>query len=81
MSETIPVFVNGHCVRIAAGRPAAGAVALHDGALAAQLVAGSAYVTDGRGIRLATDTPVHAGAILRVVVSTRREPDEADAHS
>ena len=78
---TIPVFVNGHCVRIAAGQPAAGAVALHDAALAGQLASGAAYVTDGRGIRLAADAPVHAGAILRVIVTARREPDEADAHS
>ena len=78
--ETVPVFVNGHCVRVPPGEPAAGAVALHDAALARQLAAGRAYVTDGRGIRLAPDAPVHAGAILRVVVSARREPDEADAH-
>ena len=80
MSDEIPVFVNGHCVRILAGQPAVGAVALHDAELAAQVVAGQAYVTDGRGIRLAADAPVHAGAILRIVVSARREPDEADAH-
>lgn len=81
MSGTIPVFVNGHCVRIAAGEPAAGAVALHDATLAGRLAAGEAYVTDGRGIRLPADAPVHAGAILRVVVSARREADGADAQS
>jgi hypothetical protein len=80
VSDAIPVFVNGHTVRITAGEPVAGAVALHDPALAAQLAAGTAYVTDGRGIRLPPDAMVHAGAILRVVVSARREPDEADAH-
>jgi hypothetical protein len=80
MSDTIPVFVDGHCVRIVAGRPALDAVALHDAALAGQLAAGAAYVTDGRGIRLASEAPIQAGAILRVVVTARREPDEADAH-
>lgn len=80
MSDTIPVFVNSQCVRITPGQPVAGAVALFDADLGARLEAGTAYVTDGRGIRLAADTPLHAGAILRVIVSARREPDEADAH-
>lgn len=80
MNDTIPVFVDGHCVRPAAGQPASAAVALHDAGLAEQLASGAAYVTDGRGIRLAPDAPLHAGAILRVIVSARRPPDEADAH-
>ena len=81
MSATVPVFVNGQCVRIAAGQPVSGAVALHDAELAGQLADGTAYVTDGRGIRMETDAPIHAGAILRVIVTARRATDEADAHS
>lgn len=76
----IPVFVNGHRVDAAAGDTVAGAVALHNPALAEQVASGSAYVTDGRGIRIADTQTVHAGAILRVVVSSRRNKDEADAH-
>ena len=81
MSDPIPVFVNGQCVRIAPGQAVGSAVALHDARLAAQLASGAAYITDGRGIRLEPDAPAHAGAILRVIVTARREPDEADAHS
>jgi hypothetical protein len=80
VTEPIPVFLNGHCVRVPPGLGLAEAVALHDPALAQQLEAGAAYVTDGRGIRLAHDAPVLAGAILRVIVSARRGRDEADAH-
>ena len=80
VSNSIPVFVDGHCVRPAPGQTASGAVALHHPGLAAQVAAGTAYITDGRGIRLAPDTPLHAGAILRVIVTARRQPDEADAH-
>jgi hypothetical protein len=76
----IPVFVNEHRVEVPAGGTAAGAVALHDAALAGKVAAGEAYITDGRGIRIAPDQPAHAGAILRVVVSSRRNKDEADAH-
>lgn len=80
MSETVPVFVDGHCVRIEAGQPMSAAVALHDPRLAARVLAGTAYLADGRGIRLAADAPAHSGAILRVVVSARRNEDEGDAY-
>lgn len=76
----IPVFINGYRVEAPAGATVAGAVALHDPALAEQVATGAAYVTDGRGIRIADSQAVHAGAILRVVVSSRRNQDEADAH-
>lgn len=76
----IPVFINEQRVELPAGATAAEAVALFDAALATRLAAGEAHITDGRGIRIAADQPVHAGAILRVVVSSRRNQDEADAH-
>jgi len=76
----IPVFINGHCIRLSAGESVAQAVARHDPVLTEQLATGAAYVTDGRGIRIEEDQLVHAGAILRVVVSSRRNQDEADAH-
>jgi hypothetical protein len=79
VSDAVPVFVNGHTVRIEAGEPVSSAVAMHDPALAEKLAAGSAYVTDGRGIRLPADSPLQGGAILRVVVSARRDADGADA--
>lgn len=74
----IPVFVNGQILTVPAGTDVAGAVARLDAALGEKLAGGGAYVTDGRGIELAPDAPVAAGAILRVVVSARRRED-ADA--
>ncbi len=79
MTDLVPVFVNGHCIRLESGQAVSSAVALYDAALAEALAAGAAYVTDGRGIRLPTDSPLQGGAILRVVVSARRDTDEADA--
>lgn len=73
------VFVNERPVRCAAGARADAAVAAHDPVLADRLAAGEAYLTDGRGIRLATDTSLSAGDILRVVVSARRLEAHADA--
>ena len=81
MSEPIPVFINDRVVRLAAGAIVSDAVAALEGDAAAQLAAGNAYVTDGRGIQLASDAPLHGGAILRLVVSARRVRDQADAQS
>ena len=83
MSDAVLLFVNERPVRIAAGAQAREAVAALDPALAQRLSAGEAYLTDGRGIRLESDSPVFAGAILRVVVSARSTTQgrEADAHA
>jgi hypothetical protein len=74
----MPVFVNEIPVRVPSGGTALQAVAAVDQNLADRLGAGEAYVTDGRGIRLAPEDVLSAGAILRVIVSARRAPD-ADA--
>ena len=74
----IPVFVNGTLVAVPAGTDVTGAVTRADATLGARLARAEAYATDGRGIELAADAPVAAGAILRVVVSARKRGD-ADA--
>jgi len=81
MTEPIAVFINDRVIRLAAGALVSDAVAALGGDSAAQLATGTAHVTDGRGIRLPPDAPLHAGAILRLVVSARRERGEADAQS
>jgi hypothetical protein len=80
MTATIPVFVNDRLVQVPSGTPASQAVATHDAELANRLARGEAYLTDGRGIRLAPDLAVFSGAILRVVVSARDGREETDAH-
>jgi hypothetical protein len=71
MTASLPVFVNDRPVAAPAGATAAEAVALADPALAGALRDGRAFLTDGRGIRLDPAAGLHAGAILRVVVSAR----------
>lgn len=68
----IPVFVNDRMVSVEAGMPAAQAAAAAGADVAAALAEGRAYLTDGRGIRVDAEQPVHAGAILRVIVSARQ---------
>lgn len=74
------VFVDAIAVEVAPGSVARDAVAARDPEVLARLEDGTAYLTDGRGIRLDPAAPLAAGAILRVVKRARRgtEPD-ADA--
>lgn len=76
--ETIPVFLNGAPLRAAAGATLGDLLAEHDPALLAAMLDGSGRATDGRGIAVDPDAPIHAGAIYRVFRSARRDPD-ADA--
>lgn len=80
MSQTIRIFVNARAVDIPAGADAEAAVRAFDPALERQIASGSAYVTDGRGVQISPASPLSAGAILRVVISSRRNVNvDADA--
>lgn len=80
MSETIRVFVNAGAVDLPPGADVSAAVRAFDPALERQIASGAAYVTDGRGLEISCESPVDRGAILRVVVRSRRgENLDADA--
>jgi hypothetical protein len=78
VSELVRVYVNERPVEVPAGAPALAAVATLDGDLGTAVSDGRAYLTDGRGIRLAADLPLAAGAIVRVVRSARSGPKASD---
>ena len=73
------VFVNATSVDVAAGTDVRGAIRAHDPALEASAAAGTALVTDARGIELPLDGRLDAGSILRVVVRSRRLAQDTDA--
>jgi hypothetical protein len=75
MSDTIRVFVNARAVDVPAGCDVARAVRAFDPELERQVAAGSAFVTDGRGLELDSRAPLEWGAILRVIVRARRSSD------
>jgi hypothetical protein len=80
MTECITVFVNGSLLNLPQGANVASAVRVFDSALESQVADGSAYVTDGRGIEISSAAPLSGGAILRVVVRSRRGGNvDADA--
>lgn len=72
MLPDIRVFVNSALVDLPAGSVAAEAVRRFDPALSERVIAGEAYVTDGRGIEVDPEEILTNGAILRVVVRARR---------
>jgi hypothetical protein len=81
MTESVRVFIDDHAVSVPSGATALSAVASFDASLAERIQSGSAYLTDGRGIRLEAGAAVYQGAILRVVLSARAARDGADAHA
>ena len=72
MTDTISVFVNGSVFHLPPGSDVSTAVRALDPDLEHRLAQGSAYVTDGRGIEISSGAPLAGGAILRVVVRSRR---------
>jgi hypothetical protein len=74
------IFLNALPVDLASGATVRDAITAHDPAMADQVTAGRARVTDARGIDLPLDAPLSAGSILRVLVSARRgSAEDADA--
>ena len=76
MSGVIRAFVNESPVLVPTGSPALAAVEAFDPVLADTVVAGKAYLTDGRGIRLEAGTSISPGAIIRVIsIRAARDAD------
>ncbi len=73
------VFVNAVSLEVGQGADVRTAVLAHDPELGRKLAAGTAFVTDARGIEVPLESALAEGAILRVVVSARRASGEADA--
>jgi len=69
------VYINGAGVDAPAGATALDAVRLWSADAAADVERGARALTDSRGLPAAPDTPVHGGAIFRLV-SGRQRTDE-----
>jgi hypothetical protein len=76
MSDTMRVFVNGKGVDAPAGGTALDAISTHSLPDADAVRAGAMLVTDSRGLPVPSDTPLHNGAVFRLIAN--RERDAAD---
>lgn len=81
MSETVRVYINARPVEVAATATALQAVEAWDETQAAAVRNGERMITDSRGIVTANDTPVHNGAIFRIVRARQADSDESDLNS
>lgn len=79
MSLLLRVFIDGIGLDVPPGTTVLTAMHMHDGVLAERVAAGTAYVTDARGIEVGSGDRLAAGSILRVVVRARRGGGTGDA--
>jgi hypothetical protein len=78
MTDPFVVFVNGTRVDVAPSATALEAVHAWNADAAGEVVLGTRALTDSRGLALPPDTPLYAGAIVRVVSARDRAADDAD---
>ncbi|HMH84506.1 MAG: hypothetical protein M3P00_02010 [Gemmatimonadota bacterium] len=78
MSDTVRVYINARPVDVDASATALQAVEVWDETQAAAVRSGERMITDSRGIITANNTPVHNGAIFRIVRARQADSDESD---
>lgn len=78
MTDDIRIYLNERAVLLPHGATVRDALRLGVPAVLPAAEAGTAVVTDGRGLPVSLDTALEAGAILRAAHSSRRTVD-ADA--
>jgi hypothetical protein len=76
VSDTTRVFVNGLGYDAPSGGTVLDAVAVHASSDADAVRAGRLVITDSRGLPIPADTPLHNGAVLRLIPN--RERDTSD---
>ena len=81
MSDTVRVYINARPVDVAPSVTALQAVEVWDETQAAAVRNGERMITDSRGIVTANDTPVHNGAIFRIVRARPADSDESDLNA
>lgn len=78
MSEKVRIYINAKAVEVDAAATALEAVEAWDEIQAAAVRSGERMITDSRGIVTANSTPVHNGAIFRIVRARQITGDDPD---
>jgi hypothetical protein len=81
VTNTVRVYINARAVDVDALATALQAVEAWDADQAAAVRNGERMITDSRGISTANETPVHNGAIFRIVRARHLDTDESDFNS
>jgi hypothetical protein len=80
MTDTVRIYINAHPVDVDATATALEAVEAWDEKQAAAVRNGDRMITDSRGIVTANSTPVHNGAIFRIVRARQLADDDPDSN-
>jgi len=78
MSETVRVYINAKPVDVDPSASALDAVEAWDALQAKAIRDGERLITDSRGIVAANATPVHNGAIFRIVRARQAANEDQD---
>ena len=78
MSDKVRVYINAKAVDVDAAATILEAVEAWDELQAAAVRSGERMITDSRGIVTANSTPVHNGAIFRIVRARQTAGDDSD---
>lgn len=73
---SIRVYVNSTGLDVPAGATALDAVRAWNAAAADEVATGDRVIADSRGLPASPDTPVHGGAIFRVLPARRRRTED-----
>jgi hypothetical protein len=78
MAETVRIYINARPIDVVPNATALEAVEAWDQSQAAAVRRGERMITDSRGIFTSNDTPVHNGAIFRIVRTRQIAGDDSD---
>ena len=78
MTDPLTVFVNARAVQVPVGATVLDAVRAFDLAEGEAVDAGTRGVTDSRGLPVSASTPVHGGAIFRLVSARAGRAEDAE---
>jgi hypothetical protein len=78
VSETVRIFINAKPVDVDTAATVLQAIDSWDQTQAAAIRSGERMITDSRGIVTSSDTPVHNGAIFRIVRARQTASDDSD---
>ncbi len=76
--ESVRVYVNARAIDVPQNATALEAVEAWDATVAAAVRDGERNITDSRGIVTANDSPVHNGAIFRIVRARQTADEDND---
>jgi hypothetical protein len=75
VTETVRIYINARAVEVPASLTALQAVESWDREQAAAVRSGERLITDSRGLPADPESPVHGGAIFRIVRKRGSTPD------